>query len=278
MYMSVYNLKKCTHISFQRRGRVGEVFVMAGENISQLIQRAHEAAGRDDVKGAKQLVLQALVGIKEEQDRLWTGLGPVVSEQRLADWFGECSFIFNQIGEYVQSARYFYTVTIDIVAVPIVLYLAVGMIAYKQHLNVLACLSSTHHSSKFFNGKSIKRFLYELDRIAKLAERRKRWQVSVMIDGDINRIHVDLRRFLMLGPENIREHPGRKEALWRTARCFLQLGNHMQVKKVCSIILQEFCEYNDVEALEIWSRALVISKDFDLALQKCELALRYAKV
>ncbi|WAR23841.1 HELZ2-like protein, partial [Mya arenaria] len=42
-------------------------------------------------------------------------------------------------------------------------------------------------------------------------------------------------------------------------------------------VLQEFCEYDDVEALEIWSRALVISKDFDLALQKCELALSYAK-
>ncbi|XP_052774255.1 helicase with zinc finger domain 2-like isoform X2 [Mya arenaria] len=244
---------------------------MAGENISQLIQRAHEAAGRDDVKGAKQLVLQALVGIKEEQDRLWTGLGPVVSEQRLADWFGECSFIFNQIGEYVQSARYFYTATV---------YDPTWNTASHAHVsstlweNIVYNVSPAEVHMRY---ESIKRFLYELDRIAKLAERRKRWQVSVMIDGDINRIHVDLRRFLMLGPENIREHPGRKEALWRTARCFLQLGNHMQVKKVCSIILQEFCEYNDVEALEIWSRALVISKDFDLALQKCELALRYAK-
>ncbi|XP_052774243.1 helicase with zinc finger domain 2-like isoform X1 [Mya arenaria] len=243
---------------------------MPGKNISKLIERAHEAAGRDDVKGAKKQVLQALVGIKEEQDRLSTGLGPVVSEQQLADWFGECSFIFNQIGEYVQSARYFYTATVYDPTWSTASHAQVSNTLWE---NIVYNVPPPVVQKRY---EDIKLFLYELDRIARLAERRKRWHVCIMIDADIDRVHVNLRHFLMLGPENIREHPGRKEALWRTARCFLQIGEHMQVKKVCSIILQEFCDYNDVEALEIWSRALVISKDYDLALQKCVLALRYA--
>ncbi|WAR23838.1 HELZ2-like protein [Mya arenaria] len=214
----------------------------AYENISKLIERAHVAAERDDAVKAKQLVLQALVGIKEEQDRLSKGLGPVVSKQQL-DW----------------RIRAF---------CPVFLY-SHAHVSKALWENIVYNVPPPLVVMRY---EDIKRFLYELDRIARLAERRKRWQVCIMIDADINRVHVYLRHFLMLGPENIREHPGRREALWRTARCFLQIGDHMQVKKVCSIILQECCDYNDVEALEIWSRALVISKDFGIAQQKCDSA------
>ena len=43
-------------------------------------------------------------------------------------------------------------------------------------------------------------------------------------------------------------------------------------------VLQEFCDYDDSEALELWARALVMSRDYDLALQKCDMAIKYAKV
>lgn len=68
----------------------------------------------------------------------------------------------------------------------------------------------------------MKTFLAELDKTAKLAEHRKRWHVCVAIDGDINKVYNFLRTVGVMKEEIIAQ-PGRKTAMWRSARCFLQM-------------------------------------------------------
>ncbi|XP_052254570.1 helicase with zinc finger domain 2-like [Dreissena polymorpha] len=244
---------------------------MAGENISDLIEQSHIAADDGDIDGARTLALKALVGACKEKDDYLNGLNPGIQEQQLADWFGECSFVFNKIGDYIQSARYFYTAT-----------LFDGRWTEQEHIAVSDVLwnnivYNVPAFELFITQRNIFAFLVELDRIAKLAEKTKKWKLCLLIEADINRVYSVLFSFHGIGTQNIRSHPGRKEAMWRTARCCLQIGDHMNVKKVCSIILQEFCDYNDVEAFELWSKALCMSGDYDLALKKCELALQYCQ-
>ena len=43
-------------------------------------------------------------------------------------------------------------------------------------------------------------------------------------------------------------------------------------------VLQDFSDYNDPEAFEVWGRSLVKEKDYLTAQKKVTLALKYAKV
>lgn len=70
---------------------------MAERNISDLIQKGHEALGIGDNVKAKRLVLQAIAGANIEKETFITGLNRTLSEQQLADWYGGCSFILNQV-------------------------------------------------------------------------------------------------------------------------------------------------------------------------------------
>jgi hypothetical protein len=70
--------------------------------------------------------------------------------------------------------------------------------------------------------QTIRSLLAELDTLAKLAERRKRWSVCVAIDGDINKVYTLLRNLGYLQGAII-DHPGRKRGMWRIARCYLEL-------------------------------------------------------
>ena len=70
---------------------------MAGEKISDLIEQSHIAADDGDIDGARTLALKALVGACKEKDDYLNGLNPGIQEQQLADWFGECSFVFNKV-------------------------------------------------------------------------------------------------------------------------------------------------------------------------------------
>lgn len=38
------------------------------------------------------------------------------------------------------------------------------------------------------------------------------------------------------------------------------------------------CEFDDAEALAIWAKSLFMSGDYDLALKKNKLAIKYCKV
>ncbi|XP_045159228.1 helicase with zinc finger domain 2-like isoform X2 [Mercenaria mercenaria] len=244
---------------------------MEAKNIADLIQKGHEALDSDDAESAKLYALKAIAGTNYEKDKFLTGLLNVtVTEQQLADWYGGCSFILNQIGEDMTAARCFYTATIfdpqwnvqSHIAVSDVLW---GSLVFFRGLPDLS-----------LNIQKIRGFLAELDSLAKLAERRKKWSVCVAIDGDINKIYSFLRR-IALGPRDIIAEPGRKNAMWRSARCYLELNLHQEVRKVCTTILQHVCDYDDPEALAIWARSLFMTRDYDLAFQKNELALKYCQ-
>ncbi|KAH3699068.1 hypothetical protein DPMN_074022 [Dreissena polymorpha] len=239
---------------------------MAGENISQLIFHSKIAADLGDTNRARILALQAIFGACKERDDYLNGLNPVIQEQQLADWFCGCSVVFNKIGDYIQSARYFYTAT-----------LFDDRWTENEHMAVSHVLWGNIFHDAPGNQRNILGLLVELNEIAKRVEKRKKWNLCLRIDREINMLYVTIGRSHGIGMPNTRSQPDHKEVMQRTARCLFHMGDHMASKKVCSIILQEFCDYNDYEAFELWSKALCMSGDYDLALKKCELALKYCK-
>jgi len=70
---------------------------MTEKKITRLLDQASEAKDNGDFDDAKRLTLQAIVGISTEQEHFLTGLGQTATAQQLADWFGQCSFVFNAV-------------------------------------------------------------------------------------------------------------------------------------------------------------------------------------
>ncbi|XP_060606182.1 helicase with zinc finger domain 2-like, partial [Ruditapes philippinarum] len=241
---------------------------MEAKNISGLIEKSHEALAEGDEENAKRFALQAIIGINNEKETFLTGLHVTVTEQQLADWYGECSFILNTIEEFITAAKCFYTATIFDQQWNFQKHTAVAQVLWD------AIVFENDIFSVFGNLQTIRSLLAELDTLAKLAERRKRWSVCVAIDGDVNKVYTLLRNLGYLQGAII-DHPGRKRGMWRIARCYLELNLHQEVRKLCSTILQYVCDYDDSEALEIWARSLYNTGDYDLALKKNNLALKY---
>lgn len=52
----------------------------------------------------------------------------------------------------------------------------------------------------------------------------------------------------------------------------------MQMFFFLCAVLEDFTEYNDAEALEIWGNSLMTENKYDIAEKKISLALSYAKV
>jgi len=61
------------------------------------VERALEAVFKGNFDEARRLALQAVVGISAEKDLFLEGLGQTATAQQLADWFGQCSFVFNAV-------------------------------------------------------------------------------------------------------------------------------------------------------------------------------------
>ncbi|XP_060566279.1 helicase with zinc finger domain 2-like isoform X2 [Ruditapes philippinarum] len=241
---------------------------MEADNISGLIEKSHKALAEGNEEDAKRFALQAIIGINNEKETFLTGLHVTVTEQQLADWYGECAFILNTIGEFITAAKCFYTATIfdakwKVETHTVVAQVLWNAIVFEENIFIL-----------FGNLQKIRVLLADLDTLAKLAERRRKWSVCINIDGDINKVYKFL---IVIGciREDLISQPGRKSGIWRAARCYLQLNLHQEVRKVCSTILQHVCDYDDSEALEIWARSLYNTGDYDLALKKNKLALKY---
>jgi len=69
---------------------------MTEQQITRLLERAQEAVVMRDFDGATRLTLQAIVGISAEKDHFLAGQGHPTARQ-LADWFDQCSFVFNDV-------------------------------------------------------------------------------------------------------------------------------------------------------------------------------------
>ncbi|XP_053394362.1 helicase with zinc finger domain 2-like isoform X2 [Mercenaria mercenaria] len=243
---------------------------MAARNIARLIQEGQDAFQAGNKEGAKQKALQAIAGINIEKEKLLTGKKTDINEQQLGDWYGGCSFVMNKIGENITATKCFYTAT--------VFDPSWDVTNHKNVYNVLwtSLVFSKDKDDLSKEYKGLRRLLMEIDDLAKLAESRGKWNVCAAADGDINKIFSYLMRQGLADSELIKQ-PGRKASLWRSARCFLRMGMQEDARKLCSTILQHACDYDDPEAFEIWAFSLYATKDFDLALEKCELALNYCK-
>ncbi|XP_053391003.1 uncharacterized protein LOC128553844, partial [Mercenaria mercenaria] len=243
---------------------------MSARNIDRLIQEGQDAFHAGNNAGAKQKALLAIAGINIEKERLLTGKNTDINEQQLGDWYGGCSFIMNKIGENVTATKCFYTAIVFDPSWDVI-----------SHINVSNVLWTSLVFSKDIDDlsseyKGLRRLLIEIDDLAKLAESRGKWNVCVAADCDINKIFSYLMRQGHADSVLIKQ-PGREASLWRSARCFLRMGMQENARKLCSTIFQHACDYDDPEAFEIWAFSLYATKDFDLALEKCELALNYCK-
>ncbi|XP_045159204.2 helicase with zinc finger domain 2-like isoform X2 [Mercenaria mercenaria] len=243
---------------------------MAARKISSLILESQDALKAFNKPEAKQKALQAIVDINIEKERLLTGKKTDINEQQLGDWYGGCSFVMNKIGENLNATKCFYTAIVFDPSWDVVKHENVSRVLWTS----LVFSKKIAKLSKDIKG--LKDLLSEIDDLAKLAERRGKWNVCVAVDDDINTI---FSYFIQQGLEEneLIKQLGRKESLWRSARCKIKMGMQEDARNMCSTILQHACDYDDPEAFEIWAVSLYNTKDFDLAFEKCELALHYCK-
>ena len=74
---------------------------MEAKNISDLIERGHDALAEGDEENAKRFVLQAIAGTNNLKEEFLIGLHATVTETQLADWYGECAFIMNSVNSFL---------------------------------------------------------------------------------------------------------------------------------------------------------------------------------
>lgn len=238
-------------------------------NVSDFVQKAQDACKKGDRLNAKRFALEAIQGANIAKENLLTGVHSNVTDQQLADWYGGCSYVLNQIENNLSATRCFYTAIVFDPSWTLRNHVVVSeklwaSLVYNRDVNEL-----------ILNSKNLLAFLDDMDMLARLAERRQKWGVCVAIDGDINKILNFLKMFNIV--KDIVKHPGRRQAMFRTARCYLNLNMHDDVRYLCSIILQHLCDYDDPEALEIWARSLFSTGVYDLAFEKNALAIKYCQ-
>ncbi|KAL4236479.1 helicase [Mactra antiquata] len=243
---------------------------MDTRRISKLLDEIQEAADNYDIATVKTNVLQVLVAADFERDKLITGLEVCVCEKELSEWYGRCSFSLDQVGETFLALTCFYSAILFDPDWNIVNHSAVSVKLWNK-LVLLKAPLEVHQDVK-----KIMKSLAEMDKLAKLAEKHRKWHVCIAIDRDINRVLVVLRDAQLIRP-NLLEVPGKRAALWRVARCYLKLGIYEGAKRMCSTILRDLCDYDNSEALEIWSKSLFATGEYELALEKCKLALKYCQ-
>ncbi|XP_060608013.1 helicase with zinc finger domain 2-like isoform X2 [Ruditapes philippinarum] len=244
---------------------------MAVQTISRLIQESQDALEVNDFTRAKQTAFQAVADINIEKCKFLTGVRTNIDEQQFGDWYGGCSFVMHKIGENFEATRCFYTA--------IIFDSTWNIHNHKKVFDVLwnsLVFSRKKCDLSMQYEKELRWLLAKIDDLAKLAESRGKCNVCVTIDGDIKQIFSYLMQCGIVEHELIKQ-PGRRASLWRSARCFLRMGMHEDARKLCSTILQHACNYDDSEAFEIWARSFHDTNNFDIALEKCDLAIYYCK-
>ncbi|XP_053394348.1 helicase with zinc finger domain 2-like [Mercenaria mercenaria] len=242
-------------------------------DIDELIYSSKMSMFEGDREKARKLAIEATGRIDKEKENLLTDSESASWDEKLTDWYWDCYSILNLLSETQVATRCYYTAMVfdpewD----------------YDEHLHLsdmlwgkLVYLRWTSTPSEIC--QDVEPLLKEIDGLAHLAEERKQWSVSLAIDSDIETVYYflnKLKRFRMIPLDTIKQ-PERTYAFRRMGRCYLNMGLHHDARKTCITILQDMCEYDDTEAFEIWAQSLYETGDFELALDKSALALKYCQ-
>ncbi|XP_053391000.1 helicase with zinc finger domain 2-like isoform X2 [Mercenaria mercenaria] len=230
----------------------------------QLIEDSYKALNFQTRKDTRKKVLLAM----ESVDNLFNSHSGSVGDQTLSDWYEDCAFILNQVEEYMIATRCYYKATV------LDSNWSSGRHSFMSDmlwgLTFLCLLESVQ------SYKNLGSLLTEVEKLAIHAEQLEKWSVCAAIDEDLNKVYFYLRQFK--GARNIIKLPkAREPSLRRLARCYYKMGLHNYTRQYCIKILKDTCDYDDAEALEIWARSLFETGDYSIALDKCQLAMKYCK-
>ncbi|KAK3609926.1 hypothetical protein CHS0354_036695 [Potamilus streckersoni] len=116
-----------------------------------------------------------------------------------------------------------------------------------------------------------KLLLEELEQISADLEQDRKWNRCCFVCDHLYTYCDQAERLNQWQCSFIQE--SKKRIALRMTRCAYQMKQFAVVNRNCNVVLKRLCDYDSVEALMLWAKSLLETKDYNAAIGKAEKAL-----